>query len=976
MLRTRTYSDTIRAKVGGEWKKIDTTLRRVKDGYSPSAVNDPLVFSAGSGSRSGTGARASRSLHRTVLPRAATGTASDPTWNELVRLTVDGHDIVVSWPGPLPAPVVDGPRALYENVRPGIDLLLTARDSGYSHVLIVHSREAAADPLLKDLDYRLSSPTLTFRLSEGSHVVTAVNDAGEEMAVAPTPYLWDSAGTVRRTEGEPTPTPAPAIADTALALPGLAGPQPGSHDSTLGATLAADGVLQLAVNSKALTDPDTVYPVFIDPSFKSRKTGWTLLYAKAPTSSFYNGQNFNDGSNEARVGYESTTQGLSRSVFNFEHSSKLDGAVIKSSHFNALQTYSWGCSSRQYNIYLAGAISGSTTWANQNNPNIWGRFIGSQVNGWGYQSGTCPDKWVGTDIKSVTQEASTKKWRLIGIGLRAADEGESSYWKKFMANGENSPYIETRYNHAPNEPYQMGMSTVPGGMCDTSLPYVAIGKSDITFRVSGIDPDGDLTKIHLKVWRNDAPGTPLYDKDVLPLSGSISVPLAWERFISGKSYSWTAWTIDSEGGVSAQGPAGTSAFCQFTVDQTAPSSPKVSSPQFPPPGNQYDTWSTVDFGTAGEFTFSTEAVSGTSTVRDESVVRYEYAFNTPNYTTNPALLTTKGAPVKKTLAPPAAGVNVLFAWAVDGAGNRSPAPAKYIFYVKPRKVPDPVGDLTGDGTPDLLAIDSNGTLRNYAAAPRGDVSVHMPAAYDAKGVLDDGYWSGTGGPAVISHHGDWFPGDGINDVMARMPDGKLYVYPGDGYGSFNTEQRMEVLLPPNAPATSTITQLVATGDITGDRLPDAMVMAGDRLWAFTGYTGASFTSATLFGGGWGTSDLVTVADISGDGIADLLRRTEDPTRGLLLRQGKASPSGGVDLTSLASEAASGAGQDIVYGQGGWTRASIPQIQGAPDASGDGIPDLWAVMADGTLRFYLGGRTTHGSATVVGEGGWTTLLTLG
>ncbi|MFF9015068.1 hypothetical protein ACF09C_19135 [Streptomyces sp. NPDC014870] len=52
------------------------------------------------------------------------------------------------------------------------------------------------------------------------------------------------------------------------------------------------------------------------------------------------------------------------------------------------------------------------------------------------------------------------------------------------------------------------------------------------------------------------------------------------------------------------------------------------------------------------------------------------------------------------------------------------------------------------------------------------------------------------------------------------------------------------------------------------------------------------------------------------------------------------------------------------------------IQGIADATGDRIPDLWAVMADGTLRFYPGGPDTHGAPTKVGEVGWTGLLALG
>ncbi|WP_137994231.1 FG-GAP-like repeat-containing protein [Streptomyces vilmorinianum] len=972
LMRIRTYSDTIRAKVGGEWKKIDTTLKRVKDGYAPAAVNDPLLFSAGSPGTTSGQTRASRGVHRTSMLSAAT-TDDGRSWNELVRLTTDGHDLVVSWPGPLPAPVVDGPRALYENVRPGIDLLLTARDGGYSHVLIVHTPEAAKDPLLADLDYRLTSPTLTFKLNDTSDVVSAMDSTGQEMATSPTPYLWDSAGAVRATIGEPAPQIDPAIGDTALALPGLAGPQPGSHDSVLDATLTTDGVLDLAVNTKVLADPDTVYPVFIDPSFKGRKANWTLLYQKYPNSSFYNGQNFNNGTNEARVGYEADSGGLSRSVFTFEHDKKLYDATIKESYFRVLQTYSWGCSARQYNIHLTNTISGSTTFNTFPNSS-WGAVVGNVTNGHGYRSDTCPDKWVGVRIDSAAQNAAAKHWTSITLGLRAANEGDTAAWKKFMANGESSPYIETLFNHKPNEPLQSEMKLSPGGTCDYSAPFPSVGKSDIRFTVTGRDIDGDLKEVHLKVWPTGDPAHPVIDKAKVPASdGVISELVPWESFTGGKTYSWTAWTVDWEQSGSSWGPYGTTSYCQFMVDHTAPSSPVITSSdgRFPPPGDDKNTWSTVEFGTEGNFTFATAPT-------DASVVRYEYSLNTNNHTLNAPLTTTQGATVGKTLKPPMAGVNILYAWAVDNAGNRS-QPAKYAFFVTPRKVIDPPGDLSGDGTPDLLAIDNTGNLRTYPAEPGGDVNVNMTGAYNTSGELDDGYWTDSTGqkPALISHATDWFPGDGINDIVARMPDGKLYLYPGDGYGSFNVDERVDILLPAGSPSPASLTQLAVTRDITGDGLPDMFARAGTQLWAFTGYTGGSFTDARLLAGGaWDTRDIVTVGDISGDGVADLLFRGEETGRGLLLRHGKAATGGGVDLNSLALASSSGTGADEVYGTGGWNRAGIPKIQGTPDATGDGIPDLWAVMADGTLRFYAGARTTHGTSTLVGEGGWTGLLTLG
>ncbi|MET9374389.1 FG-GAP-like repeat-containing protein [Streptomyces sp. NPDC002992] len=970
LMRMRTHSDTIRAKVDGEWKKIDTTLQRVKGGYAPRAVNNALLFSAGSSAEATGGEdRASRTNLRTTLRTAASTNDDGRSWSELVRLTVDGHDLVVSWPGPLPAPVVDGPRALYEDIRPGIDLLLTARDGGYSHVLIVHTSGAAKDPLLADLDYRLSSPTATFTLSAGSNVAIARDHTGQEIAAAPTPYMWDSAGTVKATIGEPAPTLEPTANRSALDLPGLTGPQPGTHEAVLGAALDSGNVLDLAVDAKLLTDADTVYPVFIDPSLTGRKQNWTLLYAQAPTSSFYNGQNFNDGTNEARVGYEATTGGLSRSVFNFEQPSKLRGATIHSSYFKAWQTYSWGCSARQYNVHLTSLATSTSTW---NNQPTWGRLLASPVNGHGYRADTCPDAWAATDVKSVTQEAATKGWTAVGIGLRAANESDTNAWKKFLANGDLSPHIITTYNRTPNEPTQQAMTSVPGGVCDITSPPITIGKSDITFNVTGTDPDGNLRYVHLKVWPTGYPSTPVWDEDMEPASnGAISKRIPWGSFTAGKSYSWSAWTKDTEGGVSGYGPAGTSVFCQFTVDHTAPSSPTVTSAHFPPPGKDLNQWSTVPFGTAGDFTLSTT---------DTSVVKYEYAFNGGTYSTNPALVTTGGSPVTKTLKPPMTGVNFLYAWAVDAAGNRSATPAKYVFYVTPRKVPDPPGDISGDGTPDLLAIDTEGKLRHYPAETAGDVHIHMPGAYETAGTLEGGHWTHptSQAPALISHSGDWYPGDGVNDLLARMPDGKLYLYPGDGYGTFNVDDRLDVLLPAGAPDPATLTQLAVTSDITGDGLPDMFARAGTQLWAFSGYTGGSFKEAKLLSStGWDARDIVTVADITGDGIADLLARTEETGRGLVLRHGKAAGGGGVDLNSLATAAASGTGREEVYGTNGWNRAAVPMIKGTPDATGDGIPDIWAASAtDGYLRFYPGGRTAHGAPTVVGTGNWHMLLTLG
>ncbi|MCP3822006.1 DNRLRE domain-containing protein [Streptomyces sp. A3M-1-3] len=937
LLRTRTYSDTVRAKVGGEWKEIDTDLQRVKGGYAPKAVNDPLLFSAGTGQE-----RSSRGVARTAL----TAQGSSDSWSELVRLNTGGHEVVLSWPGPLPAPVVDGPRALYENVRPGIDLLLTARDSGFSHLLIVHSLQAAADPLLGKLKYLLDSPGLTFRLDKNSHALSAVDSKGEEFASAPTPYAWDSAGAVKATVGEapaePTASPV-AGSPAALALAGLAGPQPGSHDAVLSAALAED-TLTLGMSNKLLTDPDTVYPVFIDPSLKGRKKNWTLLYQKYASSSFYNGQNFNDGTNEARVGYENDSGGLSRSVFTFEYPSDAHGASVKSAYFRTLQTYSWGCASRQYNVWLTGAISSSSTWSKQP---AWSRVLGSQTNGHGYKSGSCPDKWVATDIKSGAQEASTKKLATLTLGLRAASESDTAAWKKFMANGEYSPYIEITYNRPPDEPTSSVMKTSPGGTCDTAAPYLSIGKSDVTFSASASDVDGNLKYLHLKVWRTGNSADPLHDADhATNSSGAMTayrMPAA--GFTHGTVYSWSVYAKDTEGAISAWGPSGTAAYCQFTVDHSAPNSPGVSSTDFPEPGEDGGTWSSVRFGTAGRFTFSP---AGSADVKE-----YQYSFNTAYNLKAYPDASKGGTATTGAVKPPHAGPSVLYVRAVDSSGNVS-VPTNYLFNVTPGTDLDSPGDVTGDKVPDVYTIDPDGKLMLFAKA-LGTDPLHLggtPAAYTTEtgkaAPVPDGYWTG----ALITHNGDWLPGDGIQDLVARMPDGKLYLYPGDGYGSFDVHARIHILLPSGSPAPSAFRQILSVGDMTADGRPDLLATTSNGLWAFTGYTGASFeTSSQLTGEDWTQRDIVQLGNIAGDEALDLVYR-DNAAGQLHLRQGKKAASGGTDPASIATKAAAAAQLDT-YGVSGWSRTSLPIVTGTPDVSGDGVPDIWALLSSGDVRVYPG-----------------------
>lgn len=369
-------------------------------------------------------------------------------------------------------------------------------------------------------------------------------------------------------------------------------------------------------------------------------------------------------------------------------------------------------------------------------------------------------------------------------------------------------------------------------------------------------------------------------------------------------------------------------------------------------------------------------------------MRYEYGYNSATYTGSKAR--TLGAATSVTTditdaKPPTAGPNVLYVRAVDSAGNVS-EPTKYFFYVTPRDQADSPGDFTGDRLPDMMTVTEHGNLYLYPSQAvtdlsrgSGDLDYSMPGAYRANPAKDPNgddlppYAPAPSGhfkSALITHNGDIYGGDGLQDLVVRV-GGKLWVYPGDGYGAVNVDKRREILLPAGAPSPASLTQIVAGGDVTGDGRTDFLALAGDELWAFTGYHGATIDRAVLLSGTpWKVRDIVTFQDITGDDIADLVYRTDVSGR-LLLRKGIAAAGGGVELASLASAAGSAGGADDWYSAEGWSRASVPLLMGTPDANGDSLPDVWNVRSDGSVRYWAGGKTglTGSGWEIIGPASW-------
>jgi hypothetical protein len=150
------------------------------------------------------------------------------------------------------------------------------------------------------------------------------------------------------------------------------------------------------------------------------------------------------------------------------------------------------------------------------------------------------------------------------------------------------------------------------------------------------------------------------------------------------------------------------------------------------------------------------------------------------------------------------------------------------------------GDLTGDGKNDLLARRADGSLWRYNGTGRVDGTSQ---GYLGGQKIGDFGWEAFDQLLGVGDYNS----DGKNDVMGRLPDGTLWLYPGDGAGKLNRSSRVGT-------GWNIFNTMVGAGKLDADSFPDLVARRPDgSLWAFSGtgmqpnegYLGRAFTATVL-----------------------------------------------------------------------------------------------------------------------------------
>ncbi|CAM5236505.1 LamG domain-containing protein OS=Streptomyces alboniger OX=132473 GN=CP975_29470 PE=4 SV=1 [Streptomyces alboniger] len=786
---TTEYVQPIRTRVDGKWTPIDTTLvERANGTYAPKAAVSAMSFSGG----------------------------GDTTFAEIDK---DGRSLSLDWPHELPRPEISGSTATYTDVFEGVDLKVTAAAEGFSHVLVVKNAKAAAEPGLARLDLPLSTDSVTLREADGGGLEAEADGSGGTVFEAPQPMMWDSSHTAGASKEE-------SPSSTASATDGggpddAVSPPEGAQVSDVAVDADADSVT-LKPDADLLKGEDTVYPVYIDPVYKTaNRTGWTMVSSYHSSSEFWK---FKDdegvGRCPADVSYRCTSgSDVKRQFFALPTGTFEDKDIVSASFaVTMVHTYSESAKGVQLGRVNSGggsAISSKTNWSNQ--PSLKDAITTkSPTNPAG--SCTSTNQNVRFDVKGTVQKAASSGWDTTTFRLKAEDEGSYTYWKRFCGNA----HLEVTYNRPPLQPAMDDLKMTPGGSCEygnaeehyvSEAPKLKAFLEDYDHGDIGSNSESLRAEFHV-FWTVNGKTYDHYSTT----AAQSTVDSSKSGQTGGASFSYTVgtnlssdendasytvpqnvtigWAVRGSDGES-WGPwsmAGNGTRCEFIHDATAPKAPAVTSFKYPDDG----AWH-AGVGDYGLFLIDSKSTD---------VAQYKYRFTGGSWVTVDT--THPGGPATVRWMPPDEGPMSLEAKAIDGAGNAQKTPTSYVFLVSDGRAPAAgwtLGDAKGataaagmSGAPAAtpgsgVTFGSEGPLgpTDTAASFDGSEGAHLDAgkpAVDTSGTFSVSAWVNLperpkDDVSVVSQDGTAVPGFDLGyDVDTRSWTFRTPMNDMEGMGSW------------------------------------------------------------------------------------------------------------------------------------------------------------------------------------------------
>ncbi|MFJ2298196.1 RHS repeat-associated core domain-containing protein [Oerskovia paurometabola] len=588
----------------------------------------------------------------------------------------------LEWAGDLPEPVLEGNRATYKTVEPGVDLVVEASSTGFQQFLVASDKAAAERAIVLPLQVTTDGAELNATPGGGLEMKAPT---GEVVALSATPLAWDATVdaaldkpvleapeegkdltaklpplapldelTSKKPAGDPKSPPAggtgrtPAQSGPTQAPPSALEADPLAQATTLEQSVAVvepttaevslDGVQSM------LDDPATQYPVVIDPSIW---LAWGFdTYVQTDSSVDASGRTF------MHLGSYNGGGVVARSFASFP-TTGLIGKDIVWAELELFNYHSFSCQARPWQVWHVGDVGTGTRW---NAQPAWYSHTTTSWETAGF-SAACGGNFVNADVSGLISWLSTYGWGTATLGFRAENESDSYAWKKFYQadNGGWVPAITVAWNDPPNVPTGVRLSPTTG----PDGAWTATTEPTLSATIS--DPDSAVVAARFEV--STSSGT-MWSGDVInvPNGAVASIKIPPGVLADGQVHAFRVWGID---GRRAGPPSG---WQWFGVDSVAPGAPVVSSTDYPADNKWHK-----DANVAGSFTLSMKSP-------DPTVAEYRWDLDKAPTGANKVSVA-EGAAATVSITPPTVGKHTLQVQAVDRAGNVSGQTTKYNFLV-------------------------------------------------------------------------------------------------------------------------------------------------------------------------------------------------------------------------------------------------------------------------------------------------------
>jgi hypothetical protein len=638
------YAEPVRLMIDGAWADLDPTLEVGTDGLiRPKVAVSDMVFSAG---------------------------GDEP----LVTMAKNDHVMTLDWTGGLPAPTLKGDTAVYDEVLTGVDLWVTALDSGFTHTLVVESREAAANPALASITWPVTIDGAEVQSTAEGGLTILDNDTLDAWVSTDAPIMWDSSGVAE----------AAATVESMQALdlgdPLIARDIASSFGRQAEVGISGSGSsIVLTPDQGLLTGADTVYPVYIDPVYRDEsREAWAMVASDYPNQEYWK---WSDTKNGKGVGTWYDNGPIKRQLFQVP-TADYRGKEILDAEFAVTVTYNWFYDNHKtdYDVYLD-TVSGFSKSTNWNNKPSYSKIATAQAPA--AAGGACKTPTNGAahamewNIKSTMQAAADAGKSSMSFQVRNADENTGTHWIRICNNGQ----LRIKYNTAPNQPAMSGLSST-NGTCQWGINNDSyVNTLPKTLYAVLTDPDhGDATgwgsnqgkvteqlRAEFRIYYNGTLKKTWTSPTPLASGTRFEMPLSTSGLATPALGTVITWDVRASDGTSwSKYSSDGRSKCRMIYDPTAPDAPAITSNAFPA-GDDLNPM----IGKLGDLTFDTAATD---------TVKYRYFYNYGDAGEQEIQPETTGGSVTLYFMPTIPGYQTVEVWALDAAENAS-AHASYTFRV-------------------------------------------------------------------------------------------------------------------------------------------------------------------------------------------------------------------------------------------------------------------------------------------------------